>query len=103
MLTNNLVTLSKFLDLHSSKYKKMLILRDFNLGIDEPQMKSFCETYNLTNLIKQPTCYKRPENPTCIDWILTNVPSTFQSICGIETGPSDFHLIALTIMRKVEA
>ena len=60
MIKNHLATLSNFLDLHSSKYKKMLILGDFNVGIDEPHMKSFCETYNLTNLTKQPICYKNP-------------------------------------------
>ena len=100
MIKSHLETLSNFLDLHSSKYKKMLILGDFNVGIDEPHMKSFCEAYNLTNLIKQPTCYKNPDNPTCIDLILTNVPRTFQSTCVIETGLSDFHLMTLTIMRK---
>ena len=60
MIKNHLATLSNFLDLHSSKYKKMLILGDFNIEIDEPHMKSFCETYNLTNLTKQPICYKNP-------------------------------------------
>ena len=100
MIKNHLATLSNFLDLHSSKYKKMLILGDFNIEIDEPHMKSFCETYNLTNLIKQPTCYKNPDNPTCIDLILTNNSRTFQSTCVIETGLSDFHLVTLTIMRK---
>ena len=78
----------------------MLILGDFNVGMHEPHMKSFCETYKLTNLIKQPTCYKNPDNPAYIDLILTNVPRTFQSNCVIETGLSDFHLMTLTIMRK---
>ena len=91
MIKNHLATLSNFLDLHSSKYKKMLILGDFNVGIDEPQMKSFCETYNLTGLIKHPTCFKNPDNPTCIDLILTKVPRTFQSTSVIERGLSDFH------------
>ena len=50
----------------------MLTLGDFNVKIDESHMKSFCETYNLTNPIKQPTCYKNCDNPTCIDLILTN-------------------------------
>ena len=68
-IKNHLATLSNFLVLHSSKYKKMLILGDFNVGIDETHMKFFCETYNLTNLIKQPICYKNPDNPTCIDLI----------------------------------
>ena len=42
----------------------MLILGDLNIWIDVPDMKSFCETYNLTNLIKQSTCYKNLDNPT---------------------------------------
>ena len=53
MIKNQLATLSNILDLHSSKYEKMLILGDFNVGIDEPHIKSSCEIYNLTNLIKQ--------------------------------------------------
>ena len=65
MIKNHVATLSNFLDLYSSKYKKMLILEDFNVGIDEPHMKSFCVTYNLKNLIKKPTCNKNPDNPTC--------------------------------------
>ena len=100
MIKNHLAILSNFLDLHSSNHKKMLILGDFNVGIDEPHIKPFGETYNLTNLIKQPTCYKNLDNPTCIDLILTNIPRTFQSTCVIETGLSDFHLMTLTIMRK---
>ena len=35
-------------------------------------MIAFCDNYNLTSLIKQPTCYKNPNNPTCIDLILSN-------------------------------
>ena len=63
MIKNDLATLSNFLDLHSSKYKKMLILGDCNVEIDEPHMKSFCGTHNLTNL----TCYNNRDNPMCID------------------------------------
>ena len=100
MIKNHLAKLSNFLDLHSSKYKKMLILGNFNIGIDEPHINVFCETYNLKNLIKQPTCYKNPHNPTCIDLILTNNPRTFQSTCVTEIGLSDFHLMTLTFMRK---
>ena len=32
------------------------------MGIDEPHMNFFCETYDLTNLIKPPTAYKSPDN-----------------------------------------
>ena len=73
MIKNHLATLSNFLDLHSSKYKKMLILGDFNIEIDEPHMKSFCETYNLTNLIKQPICYKNPVHWSDPNWCSTYI------------------------------
>ena len=63
-------------------------------------MQSFCESYNLKSLIKQPICYKNPDKPTCIDLILTNVPCMFQSTCVIETGLSDFHLMTVTVVRK---
>ena len=63
-------------------------------------MKAFCDNYNLTSLIKQPTCYKNPNNPTCIDLILSNTPRRFQRSCVIETGLSDFHLMTLTVMKK---
>ena len=99
MIKNHLAILSNFLDLHSSNHKKMLILGDFNVGIDEPHIKPFGETYNLTNLIKQPTCYKNLDDST-FHLILTNIPRTFQSTCVIEKGLSDFHLVKLTIMRK---
>ena len=79
----------------------MLILGDFNVGIDESHIKSLCETYKLKNLIKQQTCYKNLDNPKCIDKILTNVLRTLQSTCVIETGLSDFDLMTLTTMRKM--
>ena len=56
------------------------------MEIEEANMKSFCENYNLKSLIKEPTSYKNPNKPTCIDLILTNVPRMFQSSCVLETG-----------------
>ena len=97
---NHLKALSDFLDSHSSTYEKVLILGDFNVEADDQNMKTFCDSYSLTSLIKQPTCYKNPSHPKCIDLILTNVPRSFQTTCVIETGLSDFHLMTLTVMRK---
>ena len=99
-IKKHLTVLRHSLDLHSSKYDKILILGDFNVGIEEANMQSFCEKYNLKSLIKQSTGYKNPDKPTCIDLILTNVPRMFQSTCVIETRMSDFHLMTVTVMRK---
>ena len=94
---NCLKELSDFLDSHCSTYEKVLILGDFNVGVDDQNMKT---CYSLTSLIKQPTCYKNPLHPKGIDLVLTNVPGSFQTTCVIETGLSDFHLMTLTVMRK---
>ena len=78
----------------------MIFLGDFNVTDNGHHTKSFCKNYGLTNLLRQSTCYKNPSNPACIDRILTNVSCTFQSTCVVETGPPDFHLMTLTVMRK---
>ena len=45
-------------------------------------------------------CYKSPSHPKCIDLILSKVRRSFQTTSVIRTGLSDFHLMALTVMRK---
>ena len=56
-----------------------MIVEDFNTEIGENSMNAFCETYSLSSLIKEPTCYKNPANPSCNDLILTNSPCSFQN------------------------
>ena len=92
--------ISESLDLLYSDYEKIIFLGDFNVTDDEHHTKSFCENYGLKNLTRQPTCYKEPSNPVCIDLILTDVPRSFQSTCVVETGLPDFHLMTLTVMFK---
>ena len=45
------------------------------------------------------TCYQNPENPSCIDLILTNNPNSFQNSGVIETGLSDFHKMTVTVVK----
>ena len=97
---NQQEALSDFLDFYSSSCNNIIILGDFNVGVEEPRMKTFCKNYSLQKLIKQPTCYKNTYRSTCIDLILTNVPRSFQSICVIETGLSNFHFMTMTVFEK---
>ena len=92
--------ISRNLDLYTSLYENLFILGDFNVDMTDSYMKEFCIRYNLTSLIKEPTCYKNPENPSCIDLFLTNLPLSFQSSCVIETGLSDFHRMIVTVMKS---
>ena len=82
-----------------SKLDNFLILGDLNSEIKEPIMKDFCDTYNLKNLIKDPTCFKNPLNPSSVDVILANKWRSFQNSQVVETGLSDHHKMAITVMK----
>ena len=66
----------------------------------EDAMNVFCTTYNFKNLVKEPTCYKNADNPSCIDLILTNKPSYYQMTTVIETGLSDFHKLTVSTLKS---
>ena len=95
----HLNVITKALDTYDGTYENVVFLGDFNVGIEETTMKSFSESYNLTNLIKQPTCFKNPEKPSCIDLILTNRHKSFQSTYVIERGLSDFHRMTVSVLK----
>ena len=87
---NHLETITKALDAFSTKYKNIRLLGDFNVCVDDETMINFCNSYSLNTLIKQSTCFKDPENPSCIDLILTNKPGSYQKTSVIEMGLFDF-------------
>ena len=55
--------------------------------------------HDLTNLVKEGTCYKNPGNPSCIDLYLTNNPLSFQNSSSVFTGLSHFHKLFLTVFK----
>ena len=63
-------------------------------------MKTLRDNYNLTSLIKQSSCYEKPNNPTSIDLILSNTPSSFQSTFVTETRYYQVSFNDLTVMKK---
>ena len=60
---------------------------------------SFLYQDDLTNLVKEDTCYKNPRNPSCIDLYLTNSPLSFQNTSSFFTGISDFQKLVLTVFK----
>ena len=100
-ISRHLDTLRKSLDLYSAHYENTILIGDFNVSIDDPHMESFCESYRFKSLIKDPTCFKNPESPSCIDLILTNNPYSFQNSWVIETGLSDFHKMIVLVMKTI--
>ena len=67
---------------------------------EEAKMSEFLKMYSLKNLVSQKTCFKNPENPSCIDLILTNCSRSFQNTGVFETGLSDFHKLTFTVLKQ---
>ena len=91
--------ISKDLDTLIGNYDNLLLIGDFNSQMEEEKINDFCDTYNLQNLINDPTCFKNSLNPTLIDMVLTNREKSFHNSCCIETGISDFHKMTITILK----
>ena len=71
-----------------------------NREIGENSINTFCGRHSLSSLIKKPTCYNNPANPSYIDLILTNSLRSFENSSVVETGLSDFHRIIVTILKN---
>ena len=85
------------IDEYSKKHENYFFIGDFNVkNTSDSPVKEFCSLNGLKNLIIEPACYKDYEKSTCIDLILTNQPTLFQHGTVLETGLSEFHLLAIT-------
>ena len=92
------------------EFFKFFITKDNQVRTDEfaailillhPPFQIPGDTYHLISLIKEPTCYKNPSKPSCIDLILTNKPRSFQHSCVMETSLSDIHKMTVTVMGNL--
>ena len=62
-------------------------------------LEDFLDEFHAHNLVKEPTCYKSQENPSCIDLFITNSYRSFQKTSTVATGLSDFHLMTVTVLK----
>ena len=87
------------LDLYN-RYDKFLLVGDLNVqeGVDGV-LDEFMDEFHAKNLVKERTCFKNPENPSCIDMFITNSSKSFQKTTTVSTGLSDFHKMIVTVMR----
>ena len=62
-------------------------------------LSEFLFEHNARNLVKENTCFKNPDKPSCIDLFLTNSYLSFQNTTTVATGLSDFHNMAVTVLK----
>ena len=99
-IASHLSNVSAALDKLCADYENIILLGYFNVEYKEENISEFMSTYNLKSLVKQKTCFKNPDNQSCIDLILTISPRNFQDNSVFETGLSDFHKLATTVFKQ---
>ena len=90
--------IDKCLDVYST-YEKVALTGDFNAQVGEKSFDCFLYQHGLTSINRYPTCYKNPNNPSCIDHILTNSSMSFFKTETVFTGLSDFHKLVLPVFK----
>ena len=96
--------LSKTVSQAINKYH-ILVAGDLNIdvygsiGLNGNHLSELVDTYNLTNLVKTPTCFKTTRG-TLLVVLLTNKPNSLQKTGVCETGLSDCHNMVFTIFRS---
>ena len=64
-----------------------------------PKLASFMHSFNLYNLIKSNTCFKR--SGSCINLVLTNKKYCFKHTSTFETGLRDHHHLIYSILKTI--
>ena len=67
---NYLKRICKTLNKLNATYVNLFLFGDFNVEPEEESIADFLSLCNLKKLVKQNTCFKNPDKPTCIDLIL---------------------------------
>ena len=94
------ITLNEIL----GKYDNILLVGDLNTdelktGSDSSNhLSDVKDVFNLTNLVKKPTCFKSQDR-TLIDLMLTNRPRSFLKSQNFEIGLSDCQKPVVSILR----
>ena len=100
MIRSHLNSIGNKLNELCVRYENFILIGDFNSEMNEDAMNVFCATYNLKNLVEEPTCFRNADNPSCIDLISTTKPLYFRMTTVIETDISDFYMLTITTLKS---
>ena len=92
--------LSICLDLFSKKYTNFFLVDDFTSEETGTVLSAFLNSHDAKNMVKEKTCFKSMNNPTCVDLLISNKEKCFKSATTIDTGLSDFHKTVLLVLKK---
>ena len=79
-------------------YESVDLAGDYNVQVGEKLFDTFLYQHELTSINKNPTCYKNPSNPSCIDHVLNKSPKMFSQ--GSQIFINWFYLFLSYIFQK---
>ena len=97
--------ISKIISQAINKYDNILVAGDLNIdvsgskGLIDNHFSELIDTFNLTNLVKTPICYKTTRG-TLLDVLLTKRPNSLQKTGVCETGINNCRKMVFTIFRS---
>ena len=74
---------------------------DFNVATSNPILNQFLDTFALSSLNIDPTCFGNSKNPCWIDLLPTNFKPSFMKTKNFETGLSDHNKMIFTMMKFI--
>ena len=94
---------TKSLDKCFVSYENIIIFGDLNFDMlcaEKSQiLNDICDSFNLSQLVKGPTCFKKGCNPSLVDVIITNKKNMCLKTTNSPTGVSDCHNIISTVVK----
>ena len=90
--------LTQIIDYYYKCYDRFILLGDFNVEPTDTNMAEFMDSFQLSCLINDKTCFKSKDG-SCIDLTLTNSKSSFMHCQTVETGISDHHLLIYGMLK----
>ncbi|CAG2210856.1 unnamed protein product [Mytilus edulis] len=94
---------TKSLDKCFVSYDNIIIFGDLNfdmLSAEKSQtLHDICDIFNLSQLVKGPTCFKKGCNPSLVDVIITNKKNLCFKTINSPNGVSDCHNIISTVVK----
>jgi hypothetical protein len=96
----------KTCDQITTAYDNFMFIGDLNYDMLVPNksspLQNVCDIFDLTDLVKSPTCYTKNSNPSLNDVILTNMTNNCMNVTNFNCGISDVHdLIALQMKGSI--
>jgi hypothetical protein len=76
------------------KYTYDLLCTEKSQTLDD-----LCDIFDQTNIIKEPTCFKKDCNPSLVDVILANKSKSCFKSLNFNTGVSDCHHLISTVIK----